>query len=175
MKVIRISTFHKCQPKSQSVGSTLICVGKTVASFPGTPEKSAWYPLFVDAQLPRFFLENLEATVILVHVARRTLLNYRSRCIYMHPSLFCHLLHAILGFPTLPRAHDTALLNKTSLQQGHVCMATNRYGKYTCMNSYNLFSCLASTLERQKQHIAITDLQATFLHDVAAHCNRISC
>ena len=38
--------------------------------------------------------------------------------------------------------------------------------------SYGLYSYLASTLERQKQHIAIADLQATFVHD-AAHCNRI--
>ena len=33
-----------------------------------------------------------------------------------------------------------------------------------------LYSCHASTLERQKQHIAITDLEATVLHVVAAHC-----
>ena len=39
--------------------------------------------------------------------------------------------------------------------------------------SYHLYSCLISTLERQERHIAITDLQATFQHLVAAHCNRI--
>jgi len=39
--------------------------------------------------------------------------------------------------------------------------------------SYRLYSYLASTLERQKWHIAIVDLQATFVHGVAAHCNRI--
>ena len=39
--------------------------------------------------------------------------------------------------------------------------------------SYRLCLCLASTLERQKWHITITDLQATFLHGVAAHLNHI--
>ena len=33
-----------------------------------------------------------------------------------------------------------------------------------------LYSCHASTLERQQQHITITDLEATVLHVVAAHC-----
>ena len=46
--------------------------------------------------------------------------------------------------------------------QGCVCMAyTDGYSKYTCISSSLLYSCLASTLERLKQHIAITDLQAT--------------
>jgi len=33
----------------------------------------------------------------------------------------------------------------------------------------HIYSCLASTLERQKQHIAIMDWQAMVLHGVAAH------
>ena len=41
------------------------------------------------------------------------------------------------------------------------------------MSSYRLYLCLASTLERQKQHIAIMDLQAMVLHGVAAYCNHI--
>jgi len=45
--------------------------------------------------------------------------------------------------------------------QGCVCMATDGYSKYTCISSSLLYLCLASTLERQKQHITITDLQAT--------------
>ena len=43
----------------------------------------------------------------------------------------------------------------------------------TCMSSYCLYLCLASTLESQKRHIAITDMQAMVLHGVAAHWNRI--
>ena len=39
--------------------------------------------------------------------------------------------------------------------------------------SYHLYSCLTSTLERKQQHIAIADFQATFQHHVAAHCNHI--
>ena len=46
-------------------------------------------------------------------------------------------------------------------------------GKYTCMSSYRLYLWLASTLERQKWHIAIPNLQATVLHSVATHWNRI--
>ena len=42
---------------------------------------------------------------------------------------------------------------------------------YTPMTFYHLYSCLASTLERQKWHTAITDLEATVLHGVASHCN----
>ena len=52
-------------------------------------------------------------------------------------------------------------------------MATNRHGKYTCMSSYCLYSCLTSTLERQKWHIAIVVLQAMSLHGVAVHIARI--
>ena len=39
--------------------------------------------------------------------------------------------------------------------------------------SYHLYSCLTSTLERQKRHITIADLQAKFLRGVAAHCDCI--
>ena len=38
--------------------------------------------------------------------------------------------------------------------------------------SYHLYSCPTSTLERQKWHITIADLQAMFIHGVAA-CNHI--
>ena len=44
---------------------------------------------------------------------------------------------------------------------------------YTCMSSYHLYSCLTSTLERQKWHIAITNVEATVLHGAAAHCHRV--
>jgi len=45
--------------------------------------------------------------------------------------------------------------------QGRVRMATNGYSRYTCMSSYRLYLCLASTLERQKWHIG--------------ECNRTAC
>ena len=44
-----------------------------LASFPGAQkkmERTVWYPLFAHVWLPRFFLGNLETTVILVSVAR---------------------------------------------------------------------------------------------------------
>ena len=47
---------------------------------------------------------------------------------------------------------------------------------YTCISSYNLYSCLASILQRQKRHITITDLEATVPHGIiAAHCSCIFC
>ena len=46
-------------------------------------------------------------------------------------------------------------------------------GQVHMYESYRLYSYLASTLERQKRHIAIVDLQVTFVHGVVAHCNRI--
>ena len=39
------------------------------------------------------------------------------------------------------------------------------------MTSYCLYLCFASTLE--EVHITIADVEATILHSVAAHCNRI--
>jgi len=50
---------------------------------------------------------------------------------------------------------------RTSLVPRRVCMATNRYGKYTCMSSYRLYSCLVSTLERQKLYIIIVEVQVS--------------
>ena len=44
---------------------------------------------------------------------------------------------------------------------------------YTCISSYHLYLCLEYALERQKRHITITDLEATGLHGIAAHCNCI--
>ena len=52
-------------------------------------------------------------------------------------------------------------------------MATDRYGKYTCTSLTACISFLTSTLERQNQHTAITDMKAMVLHGVAAHCNHI--
>ena len=45
--------------------------------------------------------------------------------------------------------------------QGRVCMATNGYAESTAMKSYHLHLCYASTLERLKQHLALTDFEAT--------------
>ena len=51
-------------------------------------------------------------------------------------------------------------------------MATDGYGKSIAMSSHCFYLCLTPSLERQKWHIAIMDLEATVLHGVAA---RYSC
>ena len=89
-----------------------------------------------------------------------------SRYIYMQPSSFNKGVSCALGKVGKPRMalKDEQLMALQHIYtQGHVCMATDRYGKYTCMSSYRLYSCLASTLESQKGHIAIVDLQATYV------------
>jgi len=91
----------------------------------------------------------------------------------MQPSLFNKAVSCAFGKVGKPR---TALKDEQliAIQHVYVCMATDRYDKYTCMSSYRLYLCLASTSEKQKWHFIIADLQATFLHGVAAHHNRIS-
>jgi len=90
-----------------------------------------------------------------------TLLNRRSCYIYMQPSSFNKAMLCTIGKVGKSRM---ALKDdySTSIWQGHVCIATNRYGKYTCMN---LTVCIRHPLWklRQKRHITITELQATYV------------
>jgi len=58
-------------------------------------------------------------------------------------------------------------------------MATDRYGKYACMISCNLYLCLASTLERQKWHIIVPSIspccylqvQVMYLDELYRECS----
>ena len=104
------------------------------------------------------------------------LLNRRSRYIYMQPSFFqqSHVVRLEVknGAEGQTTDGNTARLYSTSIQQGRIFMAID-IRQVRMYDSYHLYSCLVSTLERQKGYITIADLQATFQCCVAAHCNCI--
>ena len=98
----------------------------------------------------------------------------------MQPSSFNKAMSCALGKVGKPK-------NGTEEQTTDGNTARLLYGKGRVLYGYRwtqqvhiyrmsfccLHTCLASTLESQKQHIAIIDLHTTFLHSVAAHCSRI--
>ena len=139
-------------------------------------EKSTWYPLITHAWLPRFsgelgnFCDTSPCYTTVHYWITRVV---TSTCSLVHSTKVCHVSS---GKVRKPR---TALKDEQLMAVQHVYTArTCLYGyrqiqQVDMCESYRLCLCLTSTLERQRWHITITDLQATFLHGVAAHCNRI--
>jgi len=103
-----------------------------------------------------------------------TLLNHgiHSTCIPMQSSSFNKAVSCALSKVGNSRMalKDKQLFAIQHIYTARMCgMATDRYGKYTCKS---LIVCICALHPFGKAEVAYrhADLQATFLHGVAAHC-----